>query len=277
MKGFDFGSRTYVMGILNLTPDSFSGDGVYKDAGFALERAGRIIKEGADIIDIGGESTRPGALVVSDEEEISRVIPVIERLAKKTSVPISIDTRKSEVAIRALDKGASIVNDITGLEHDVAMAGVVARYGAGVVIMHIKGEPRTMQKSPVYEDLIGDILRKISDLVTRAEAKGIKKENIIIDPGIGFGKTYEHNLEILNNLEVFKTLGSPLLVGASRKSFIGDILGAGPEDRMFGTAAAVAVSIMNGADIVRVHDVRQMKDVAMVTDAIMRKKEKVNV
>jgi dihydropteroate synthase len=277
MKGFDFGSRTYVMGILNLTPDSFSGDGVYKDAGFALEKAGRIIEEGADIIDIGGESTRPGASAVTDEEEINRVIPVIDKLAKKTSVPISIDTRKSEVAIRALDKGASIVNDITGLEHDVAMAGVVARYDAGVVIMHIKGEPRTMQESPSYEDLIGDILRKISDLVTRAEDKGIKKENMIIDPGIGFGKTYDHNLEILNNLEAFKSLGRPLLVGASRKSFIGNILGAGPEDRMLGTAAAVAVSIMNGADIVRVHDVRQMKDVAMVTDAIVRKKEKADV
>lgn len=276
MKGFDFGSRTYIMGILNLAPDSFSGDGVYDDVGLALEKAERIIEEGADIIDIGGESTRPGALPVTTEEEIKRVITVIERLAKKTSVPISIDTRKSEVALRALDKGALMVNDITGLEYDAEMTKVIARHNAAVVIMHIKGEPRTMQKLPVYKDLIKDIVEKLVDLVKQAEDNGIRKENIIIDPGIGFGKTYEHNLDILNSLKVFKSLGRPLLVGASRKSFIGNILGTGPQERIFGTAASVAVAIMNGADIVRVHDVREMKDVAMVADAIVRKKEKVD-
>lgn len=278
MKGFEFGSRTYVMGILNITPDSFSGDGVYNnDAGRALEEAERIINEGADIIDVGGESTRPGALLVPSEEEIKRVVPIVERLAKKTSVPISVDTRKSEVAIRVLDKGASIINDISGLEYDSRMSEVVAKYDAGVIVMHIKGEPQTMQRFPVYGNLVKEILDKLSCLVKRAESRGIKKENIIIDPGIGFGKTFEHNLEILNNLSVFKLLDRPLLVGPSRKSFIGNILGVQPQERVFGTAASVAIAIKNGADIIRVHDVKEMRQVARVADAIVRSREKINV
>ncbi|MBU0759708.1 MAG: dihydropteroate synthase [Candidatus Omnitrophica bacterium] len=276
MNGLDFGSRTFIMGILNLTPDSFSGDGLHNDVDRAVEEAERIAGEGADIIDIGGESTRPGAEPVPLEEEIKRVVPVVERLARKIKIPISVDTRKSEVALRALDKGASIINDITGLEYDNRMTDVVARYDAGVIIMHIKGEPRTMQKSPVYGNLIKEILEKLTDLVERAEKSGIKKENIIVDPGIGFGKTFDHNLEILNNLSVFRGMGKPILVGTSRKSFIGNILDAEPRERIWGVAASVAISINNGADIVRVHDVKQMKQVAMVADAIVKNRERIH-
>ena len=269
MEDFEFGSRTYVMGILNLTPDSFSGDGIYGDTGRALEQAERIVEEGADIIDIGGESTRPGALPVELEEEIKRVIPVIKKLAKKIKIPTSIDTRKSEVALAALDNGASIINDITGLDSDNNMAEVARHYNAKVIIMHIKGNPQIMQQNPTYDDLIKEIIEKLHYLVKKAEERGVKKENIIIDPGIGFGKTFEHNLEILNNLSRFKILEKPILVGPSRKSFIGNILGVEPEQRIFGTAASVAIAIRNGADIIRVHDVKEMKQAAKVTDAIV--------
>ncbi|MBU1146801.1 MAG: dihydropteroate synthase [Candidatus Omnitrophica bacterium] len=257
------------MGILNLTPDSFSGDGIHEDVGRAVEQAEKMIDEGADIIDVGGESTRPGAAAVSIEEEIKRVIPVIERLSKAVSVPISIDTRKSEVARQALDKGASMINDITGLESDAGMAKLAARYDANVIIMHIKGGPQTMQEKPVYSDLMIEITEKLAGLIKNAEANGVKQENIIIDPGIGFGKTFEHNLEILQNLSYFKALGRPILVGPSRKSFIGNILGVEPSQRIFGTAAAAAIAIKNGADVVRVHDVREMRQVAMVVDSIV--------
>jgi len=265
------------MGILNLTPDSFSGDGIHGDVGRAVEQAEKMIGEGADIIDVGGESTRPGAATVSIEEETKRVIPVVEKLSKVVSVPISIDTRKSEVAREALDKGASMINDITGLESDIGMATLAARYDAKVIIMHIKGDPQTMQENPIYSDLMDEITEKLETLIRNAEDNGIKKENIIIDPGIGFGKTFEHNLQILHNLSRFKALGMPILVGPSRKSFIGNILSAEPNQRIFGTAAAAAIAIRNGADIVRVHDVREMKQVAMVVDSIVRSKEVVNV
>ena len=276
MKGFEFGSRTYVMGILNLTPDSFSGDGIYKDKNRALKEAERLIEEGADIIDIGGESTRPGSSSVPVEEEIKRVIPVIKKLAKITKIPISIDTKKSVVAKEALDKGASIINDITGLEGDNKMIEVASSYDVGVIIMHIQGAPSSMQNNPVYNDLITDIKEKLFHLVKRAEERGIKKENIIIDPGIGFGKTFKHNLEIINSLARFKVLGKPVLVGPSRKSFIGNILGKEPNERIFGTAASVAIAIQNGADIVRVHDVKKMKEITRVSDAIVRLGEKIN-
>jgi len=262
------------MGILNLTPDSFSADGIYEDVGRALEQAERKVEEGADIIDIGGESSRPGALPVGLEEEIGRVVPVVEKLAKKIKIPISIDTRKSEVALRALDSGASIINDITGLSSDDNMLAVASRYNAGVIIMHIKGRPQTMQQNPIYDDLITEIKEKLLQLVKRAEAGGVKKENIIIDPGIGFGKTFEHNLEILNNLSRFKELEKPILIGPSRKSFIGNILGVEPKERLFGTAAAAAVGIKNGADIIRVHDVKEIAQVIKVSDAIVRYGEK---
>lgn len=265
------------MGVLNLTPDSFSGDGIYKDVARAVAEAERIVEEGADIIDIGGESTRPGAALVETSEEIKRVISVLEKVAKRVNVPISIDTRKAEVARRAIEAGASIINDITGLEGDGNMLDIASRYSVKVVIMHIKGEPQTMQRSPAYDDVISQIMEKLRQLIGNAEEAGVKKENIIIDPGIGFGKTLEHNLEILNKLSQFKTLNRPILIGPSRKSFIGNILGAEPEERIFGTAAAVSIAIKNGADIVRVHDVKEIKQVAMVSDAIVRSREAVNV
>ncbi len=257
------------MGILNLTPDSFSGDGIYEDADRAVERAVRMIEEGADIIDVGGESTRPGSAQVAAGEELKRITPVIKKLAKKIKIPISIDTRKRDVAVAALDNGASIINDISGLEADEGMAQVASQYNAGVVIMHMKGTPETMQKDPTYDDVIAEIINKLSQLVARAEKKGVKKNNIIIDPGIGFGKTFEHNLDILNNLSRFRALEKPILVGLSRKSFIGKVLSAEPQERIFGTAASAALAIRNGADIIRVHDVKEMKQVAEVTDAIL--------
>lgn len=277
MKDFEFGSRTYVMGILNVTPDSFSGDGVYQDSGEALEAAERFVAEGADIIDVGGESTRPGSEPVSLEEEIKRSIPVIERLGKKLTVPISVDTKKADLARRALDSGATIINDITGLDSDKGMREVAARYNASVVIMHIKGSPQRMQQDPVYTNLIEEIIERLSFLVKEAEHAGIRKENIIVDPGIGFGKTLEHNLEILNNLSRFKDLGKPILVGPSRKSFIGNILGVEPKERVFGTIAAAAIAVENGADIIRAHDVSAIKQAVMIADAIVRSREAINV
>jgi len=267
---FKFGSRTYIMGILNVTPDSFSGDGIYQDTDKAVETGERLVKEGADIIDIGGESTRPGAQSVTIEEEIKRVVPVIEKLSKKIKVPISIDTAKSEVARLALDSGASIVNDITGLESDPEMVYIIREFNAKVVLMHIKGTPQTMQNSPEYGNLVQEIREELRRIIDKAISNGIRKENIIIDPGIGFGKTLEHNLEILNRLSEFKELGMPVLVGPSRKSFIGKITGAEPDNRVFGTAGAVAIAIENGADIVRVHDVKEIKQAVMIADAIIR-------
>jgi len=268
---FKFGSRTYIMGILNVTPDSFSGDGVYHDAGRAVESARKMFEDGADIIDVGGESSRPGAESVTIEEEIERTIPVIKKLSKTIDIPISIDTAKSEVARLALENGASIVNDITGLESDSRMAGVVAEFNAKLIVMHIKGTPRTMQNNPNYGNLIQEIKDKLKAIIEKAKKEKIKEENIMIDPGIGFGKTPEHNLEILNRLCEFREIGRPILVGTSRKSFISRITGADPDKRIFGTAASVAIAIKNGADIIRVHEVREMKQVAMIADAISRR------
>ena len=274
VKDFEFGSRTYIMGILNLTPDSFSGDGIYSDLGRAVKQAERMVAEGADIIDVGGESTRPGSIPVPEAEEIKRVVPIVERLAKSIKVPISIDTRKAGVARAAMERGVSIINDITGLDSDEGMRAVAAEYNATVIIMHIKGEPQTMQQGPAYDSVVDEIVERLQHLIKTAEQSGIKKENIIVDPGIGFGKTFEHNLEILNNLGRFKALGRPVLVGPSRKYFIGNILGVEPDKRIFGTMAAIAIAIKNGADIVRVHDVREAKDVARVSDAITRPTQK---
>jgi len=274
MKDIKFGSRTYIMGILNVTPDSFSGDGIYQDAGKAVETAERLVEDGADIIDIGGESTKPGSEPVTIEEEIKRTIPVIKKLSKRIDVPISIDTSKSEVARFALENGASIVNDITGLGSDRKMISVVKEFNAKVVVMHIKGTPQTMQANPEYGNLIQEIKDKLRTIIEKAVIGGIKKENIIIDPGIGFGKTLEHNLEILNRLFEFKELGLPILVGPSRKSFIGKLTGAEPDKRIFGTIASVAIAIKNGADIVRVHDVKEIKQAVAVSDAITRSGDK---
>jgi len=268
--------RTYIMGILNRTPDSFSDGGLFMDEKAAIDRVYRMASEGADIIDIGGESTRPGAKPVSTNEELERTIPVIKAVAKKLDVPISIDTYKSEVAAAALENGAAMINDITGFGGDSRLASVAAEFGVPVVIMHIKGTPRTMQRDVHYESLIDDILANLRESIDLAAKAGVAKDKIIIDPGIGFGKTTEHNVEILNNLGSFKVLERPILVGVSRKSFIVNTLkkaNISDEDikisgRLMGTASSAAISIMNGANILRVHDVKEMVQVARIADAI---------
>lgn len=265
----DFSKKTYIMGILNVTPDSFSDGGLYFSKSEAVRKAQEMIEAGADIIDIGGESTRPGSEPVSPEEETARTIPVIEALARDSRVPVSIDTYKADVARRALEAGASIVNDISGMRFDPEMPGVVSRYKVPVVIMHVRGTPKDMQSNPVYEALIPEIMDYLRVSIRLALKFGIAEDRIIIDPGIGFGKTFDHNLEIIKNLREFSGLGKPLLIGPSRKAFIGSILGGAPaSERLEGTASAVAISIFNGANIIRVHDVREMVRVARVADAI---------
>ena len=267
----DFSQKTYIMGILNVTPDSFSDGGQYFDKSTAIKRAIQMVEDGADIIDIGGESTRPGSQPLAIEEELRRTLPVIEALTKEINTPISIDTYKSEVAKRALDAGAAMVNDISGLRFDPEMLKVVSAYKVPVVIMHIKGLPRDMQKNPVYEALIPEIMDYLRESIKSAKESGIAEDMIIIDPGIGFGKTFEHNLEIIHSLYNFTLLEKPVLVGLSRKAFIGKILGDVPAgERLEGTAAAIAISIINGANIIRVHDVKEMVKVAKVANAVKR-------
>lgn len=267
----NFDKKTYIMGVLNVTPDSFSDGGLFFSEKKAIEHALRLVEEGADIIDIGGESTRPGSEPVSVEEEIRRTIPVIKAISREIKVPISIDTYKSEVAKHALDAGASIVNDISGLRFDPEMPKIVSEYKVPVIIMHIKGRPKDMQQNPVYEALIPEIMDYLRMSIRLAARFGIPEDMIIIDPGIGFGKTFEHNLEIINNLKEFTLLGKPVAIGVSRKAFIGKILGdVSPSERLEGTTAAVAISIFNGANIIRVHDVKEMAKVAKVSDAIKR-------
>ncbi len=268
-KILPIGERTCIMGVLNVTPDSFSDGGSYINPDLAAEHAVRMAEEGADMIDIGGESSRPGAERISAAEELKRVMPVLKAVVGKIKIPVSVDTCKSEVAREVLYEGAAAINDITALRGDPRMAAVVAEYGAGLVLMHMKGFPRTMQGEPVYQDLMGEIIAYLSGSIDIAERSGIAPEKIIVDPGIGFGKTIEHNLEILRRLGELCYLGKSLLVGTSRKSFLGTITGKDAGDRIFGTAASVAAAIMNGADMVRVHDVGAMKDVARVMDAIM--------
>lgn len=260
------------MGILNVTPDSFYDGGLYYNREKAERCALEMEEEGADIIDIGGESTRPGSKSIPPEEELKRVLPVIKKLVKRIKIPISIDTYKNEVARQALDSGASIVNDITGLKNDKKMAFLIKKYNAGVVLMHIKGTPSTMQKNPEYKNLLGEIMASLRKSISIAKEAGIKDSQIIIDPGIGFGKTAGHNLQLLNRLSEFKSLKLPILVGPSRKSFIGVMLNLPPDERLFGTAAAVCISIYNGANIIRVHDVKEMSQVAQMADAIKNAK-----
>jgi len=266
------GQRTLIMGVLNVTPDSFSDGGRFFKLDDAIAHAERMAEEGADIIDVGGESSRPGADPVDDDEEKRRVIPVIKEIARRIDLPISIDTYKPSVAEEAIDSGASIINDITALR-DPRMVDLAARGKVGVVLMHMKGTPKTMQVSPEYDDLISEIYSFLDERIEAALQGGVDRDRIMIDPGIGFGKRYEDNIEILRRLREFKSLGSPILIGTSRKSFIGKALGDLPvEERLEGTAATVAISIANGADVVRVHDVKQMKRVAVMTDAICRLK-----
>jgi len=254
------------MGVLNVTPDSFSDGGRFFGFDAAITRAHELAEQGADFIDIGGESTRPGSEPVSADEEIRRVVPVIETLAKEIAVPLSIDTYKATVADAALGAGAVIVNDISGLTFDSGMSDVVVRHGASVVIMHMKGTPKNMQENPQYDDVVHEILGFFQAQCKKAKDSGIAQ--VIVDPGIGFGKKLEHNLELIKRLREFNRLGCPIMVGPSRKSFLGALLNLPVNERIEGTAAAVTGCILNGAHLVRVHDVKEMKRVAAVADAM---------
>ena len=265
----DLGSRTLIMGVLNVTPDSFSDGGAFFETGRAVERAWRIAEEGADILDLGGESTRPGSQGVSAEVELGRILPVLDVLAGKYPLPISIDTSKSEVGRAALERGAALVNDITALGKDPRLGETAASCGAGVILMHMRGEPGTMQTLPPSPDILGEIEVWAGKAVAHAQALGVARNRIILDPGIGFGKTAQQNLEIIRNLDRLAAAGFPVLIGPSRKAFIGKILADPKKDRIWGGAAAVAASILFGAHIVRVHDVAAMRDAARVADALL--------
>jgi dihydropteroate synthase len=258
-----------IMGILNVTPDSFSDGGRYRSVEEALDHARLMIDEGAGIIDVGGESTRPFSEPVAEKEELHRVIPVIERLHDMPGAFISVDTYKANVAREALKAGADMINDISGLTYDDAMAGVIAEHDAHAVIMHIKGTPRNMQENPRYDDVIGEITGFLRERVEYAVRSGVDREKIIVDPGIGFGKRVEDNLRILKMLAVFKGLGRPVLIGTSMKSFIGKLTDMPLEERVEGTLASLAVAIMNGADVLRVHDVRRASKVLKIVKAVM--------
>lgn len=267
----DLGRHTLIMGILNVTPDSFSDAGQYNSVERAVERALQMESEGADIIDIGGESTRPGAHRVSEDEEIERVVPIVRALQGRLSIPVSVDTYKAKVAGRALQSGAIIINDISGMTFDREMRRIAAEYNAGVVLMHIKGTPRDMQAAPQYGDVIGEIsgfLKGVKESVIKA---GVHEKAIVLDPGIGFGKTVAHNFEIIKRLAEFQKLGSPVMLGPSRKSFIGKTLDLPVNQRIEGTCAAVTASILNGAQIIRAHDVKEVKRAATIADAIAGK------
>jgi dihydropteroate synthase len=268
---FDFSSKTHVMGILNITPDSFSDGGSYISLDEAVKRALEMKAQGADILDIGAESTRPGAKAVSANEELDRIMPILEKLTKEVDIPISVDTYKSEVAAATLSRGACIINDITGLKGDKKMAEVISDNDAIAVIMHMQGTPQNMQKNPEYEDIVGDIILDLRESIVSAQIYGIKNENIIVDPGIGFGKTTSHNLEILKKLQEFKSLGYPVLIGASRKNFIGEILKEkNPLNRLEGSLAVAVHAANNGAAIIRVHDVKETKRALQLVDAIKK-------
>ncbi len=258
--------KVEIMGILNVTPDSFHDGGNYFSVESAVKRAYRIAGEGADIIDVGGESTRPGSKPVSIQEEIDRVCPVIEIIANELDLPVSVDTTKSEVAEAAVKAGAAIINDISGLTFDKKIADIAAEYNTGLVLMHIKGTPEDMQVDPVYDDLIGEISEFLTTARDKALQAGVEKEKIILDPGIGFGKTLEDNYMILKNISSFRELGSPLLIGLSNKSLIGRLYGDN-SSRLPGTIALNTVSILNGADIIRVHDVKEHR---LALDALMK-------
>ncbi|AFY54990.1 Dihydropteroate synthase [Rivularia sp. PCC 7116] len=274
MLNFNWGTRTYLMGVLNVTPDSFSDGGEFNEPAAALNQAQALAAAGADIIDVGGQSTRPGAQQISVEEELERVLSVIEIIRPKINIPISVDTTSSIVAKKAINSGADIVNDISGGTFDSSMFSTIASLNVPLVLMHIRGTPQTMQQMTDYQDVIKEIYSFLSQQITAATTAGIKRENIIIDPGIGFAKNLEQNLEIFRRLAELKQLDCPILVGASRKSFIGRILKQpDPKARVWGTAAACCAAILNGADILRVHDVEQMREVSMVADAIHRQRE----
>ncbi len=262
--------RTHIMGVLNVTPDSFSDGGLYLQKDKAIAQGIAMARDGADIIDVGGESTRPYSKTVSGDEELDRVIPVIEALRGSIEIPISIDTCKAEVAKEALKTGASIINDISAFRFDPKMAPVAAEAGVPVILMHMKGSPGNMQDNPVYDNLIPEILAFLRNAIERATEKGVREDRIIVDPGIGFGKTFDHNLEIIKELNQFHSLGRPVLLGTSRKAFIGNILGNESRDRDTGTMATVTAAILNGAHIVRVHNPKMALETVKVADALRR-------
>jgi dihydropteroate synthase len=260
--------RTLVMGILNVTPDSFSDGGRFLDPFAAVDQAARMLDEGADIVDVGGESTRPGAAEVSTEDELSRVIPVVEAIVSRTGATVSVDTTKSVVARAAVDAGAVIVNDVTAMRADPSMPGVITDTGAGIVLMHMLGNPRTMQSNPTYDNVVADVKAALIGWAGDALAAGVPDAAIVLDPGIGFGKTREHNLQLLKGIPSLCEPGFPILIGTSRKSFIGTTLDVPVDQRVEGTAATIAWAVAQGAKIVRVHDVKEMVRVVRMTEAI---------
>ena len=268
---FLWGKRTYLMGILNITPDSFSDGGQFNELQAAIAQAEYMIDNGADIIDIGGQSTRPGAEKISVQEEFNRVIPVIKAIRQQFSIPISVDTTRATIAQDAIAAGADLINDISGGTFDPEMFSVAANLDVPIILMHMRGTPQTMQQMTDYQDLVADIIDFLSDQIQKAIACGVRESKIIIDPGIGFAKTPEQNIELLRRLSEFKALKVPILVGTSRKSFIGKIINQPePQKRIWGTAATCCSAIMSGADILRVHDVAEIYDVSRVTDTISR-------
>ena len=272
LKGQRLGlDRPFLMGVVNVTPDSFFDGGRYDDPQRAVEHALRLVEEGADLLDIGAESTRPGAVPVDEREECHRLIPVVAAVAKAVSVPISVDTSKAEVARAAIDAGAVMVNDVTALRGDGAMVEVVAEAEVGLVLMHMQGTPETMQKAPRYDDVVGEVAQFLTERARWAIAHGVARDRIVLDPGIGFGKTLQHNLDLLANLHTFVRLEFPVLVGPSRKGFIGQLTHHAVEARAWGTAAAVALAVEQGANILRVHDVGPMNDVVRVAGAIAQR------
>ena len=260
--------RTAIMGVLNITPDSFSDGGSYLDPNRAIAHGIELADEGADVIDVGGESTRPGAESVCDEEELNRVIPVLQGLRRALSIPLSVDTTKAHVARRALDEGVDLVNDISAMRFDPAMASLVARERVPVVLMHMQGKPRTMQAQPNYRNVVQEVADFLRGQIEFAHLAGVDPVNIIIDPGIGFGKNLDHNLELLRSLSTLGSLGRPLLVGPSRKTFIGMVLQVDPEDRLEGSIAAAVAAALGGANMIRVHDVRATFRALRVADKI---------
>jgi dihydropteroate synthase len=268
---WNLGAFPKIMGIVNVTPDSFSDGGQYLDPGPAAEHAAHLVAMGADLLDIGGESTRPGATPVPVDEELRRVLPVIERIAKQVTVPLSIDTRNAEVAQRALDAGAVIVNDVSGLTFDPAIVSVCARAGAGVICMHMQGTPATMQQNPHYDDVLAEVAAYLAGRVDALEQAGIPRERIVIDPGIGFGKTAAHNLTILQNVDRFRAVGRPVLIGHSRKRFLGKLLGRPVDELLAGTIGMAIALAVEGVDILRVHDVKATRDALSAFAAISKK------
>ncbi|HSB11311.1 MAG TPA: dihydropteroate synthase [Blastocatellia bacterium] len=268
-RKLEVGERTIVVGVLNVTPDSFSDAGRSYEPSAAIDRALEMESEGSDIVEVGGESTRPGAEKLSGQEELRRVMPVIRGLAGRLQVPIAIDTYKSEVAEAAVSEGAVMINDVSALRFDPATANVAARAGAALILMHMRGEPESMQQIEPSPEIFGEIEADLAQAIRLAESRGVRREQIVIDPGIGFGKTLKQNLAIINHLDRFEPFDLPLMIGTSRKSFIGKLTGRVESQRIFGTAASVAASILHGAHIVRVHDVKEMVEVARVIDAML--------